>query len=109
MSIPDSGPKAYSRCARPSPCRSTPPSERECDAPTAPFVAVVSESFVRRYWPWQDPIGRHFKMAFFDRVIAGVVADVRARGIERQSEPQVYVPYQQIPDGYMPFYVPKDL
>ena len=81
----------------------------DADTGTAPYVVVVSESFVRRYWPGQDPIGRHFKIAFFDRVIAGVVADVHARGIERQSEPQVYLPYQQIPDGYMGWYAPKDL
>jgi ABC-type antimicrobial peptide transport system permease subunit len=31
------------------------------------------------------------------------------RGLERDSEPQVYLPNQQIDDGWMPFYAPKDL
>jgi predicted permease len=81
------------------------------DADTAdrPFVAVVSQSFVRRYWPDRDPLGHHFQFAFRDRTVAGVVADVRVRGIERSSEPQVYLPYRQVPDGGLPGYAPKDL
>jgi putative ABC transport system permease protein len=29
--------------------------------------------------------------------------------LEGNSEPQVYLPYQQVPDGYFSFYSPKDL
>jgi predicted permease len=63
------------------------------------FVAVVSESFVKRYWPTADPIGRHFTFAFADREVVGVVGDVRFRGLERKSEPQVYLSSQQVNDG----------
>ena len=82
---------------------------RESDSMDAPFVAVVSESFVHRYWPDQDPLGRHFKMAFHDRMVVGVVGDIRVRGLERNSEPQVYLPYRQVPDGWLAWYPPKDL
>ena len=75
----------------------------------APFVAVVSESFARRYWPGGSALGRTFTIAFHERTIVGVAGDVRVRGLESISEPQVYVPYRQIRDGYMPFYAPKDL
>jgi predicted permease len=81
----------------------------ESDSMDAPFAAVVSESFVRRYWPDQDPLGRHFKMAFHDRMVVGVVGDIRVRGLERTSEPQVYLPYRQVQDGWLTGYVPKDL
>ena len=81
----------------------------DSDTRDRPFVAVVSETFARRYWPGQSPLGRRFKFAFFDRTIVGVVGDIRVRGLERNSEPQVYFPYQQIPDGWMTFYAPKDL
>src|SRR5262249_64578 len=74
-----------------------------------PYVTVVSESLARRYWPGEDVVGKKIKVAFFERTIVGVVGDVRVRGPERDSEPQVYVPYQQIPDGWMPFFAPKDL
>lgn len=81
----------------------------ESDVDGAPLVAVVSESFARRYWPEQNALGRHFKFAFLDRTVVGVVGNVRVRGLERTSEPQVYLPYQQARDGYLPFYAPKDL
>lgn len=81
----------------------------DTDTANAPFVAVVSDSFARRHWPGQDPLGRRFRFAFFERTIVGVVGDVRVRGLERASEPQVYVPDQQVPDGGVIFYAPKDL
>ena len=79
------------------------------DTFTAQPVAVVSESFAARHWPGKDPLGRRFKVAFKERTIVGVVGNVRVRGLERDSEPQVYLPNQQIDDGWMPFYAPKDL
>jgi predicted permease len=72
-------------------------------------VAVVSESFARRYWPGQDPMGRGFNVALADRVVVGVVGDIRVRGLEGPSEPQVYLPYRQVRDNWFPTYVPKDL
>ena len=81
----------------------------ETDTIDHPFVAVVSESFVRRYWPDQQPIGRHFTFGLHDREVIGVVHDVRVRGLERSSEPQVYLSYKQVPDGWLIGYTPKDL
>jgi predicted permease len=75
----------------------------------APFVAVVSESFARRYWPNADPIGQRFTIAFDERIVVGVAGDVRVRGLESISEPQVYLPYRQIKDGWLVMYPPKDL
>ncbi len=72
-------------------------------------VAVVSAAFAERYWPHQNPLGRQFKMAFHDRTVVGVVGDIRVRGMERSSEPQVYFPYRQVQDGWFQFYEPKDL
>lgn len=81
----------------------------ESDTASTPYVAVVSRSFVRRYWPEGNAMGQHFKFAFHDRTIAGVVGDIRVRGLERDSEPQVYIPYKQVEDNNLPFYAPKDL
>jgi predicted permease len=81
----------------------------ESDTSSTPLVAVVSQSFVRRYWPDGNAIGRHFLFAFSDRAVVGVAADIRVRGLEQDSEPQVYLPYKQEGDGNFPFYVPKDL
>jgi putative ABC transport system permease protein len=81
----------------------------DADGPKSPFVAVVSESFARREWPGQDPIGQRFTVALFESTVAGVVRDVRMRGLEAEGEPQVYIPYRQINDGWMSTYAPKDL
>jgi predicted permease len=79
------------------------------DTREQPFVAVVSESFVQRHWPNQDPLGKRFTLAFDERTVVGVVGDVRVRGLERPSEPQVYLPYRQVEDGSIIGYIPKDL
>jgi predicted permease len=79
------------------------------DTWNSPFVALVSESFARRYWKDQDPIGKHLEVAFFDRTVVGVVADISVRGLEESSEPQVYLSPQQVPNGGVPWFAPKDL
>ena len=81
----------------------------ESDTGDRQYVAVVSESFVQRYWPDQQPIGRHFEFGLHDREVIGVVGDIRVRGLERTSEPQVYLSYKQVPDGWIIGYTPKDL
>jgi len=81
----------------------------ESDVNDTPYVAVVSESFAHRYWPDESPVGRHFDFALHDREVVGVVGNVRVRGLERASEPQVYIPYAQVPDGWIIGYIPKDL
>jgi predicted permease len=81
----------------------------DSDTIDQPFAAVVSASFVERYWPGQDPLGKHFKFVFHDRVVVGVVNDIRVRGFEESSEPQVYMAYKQMPDNETVWYAPKDL
>jgi predicted permease len=82
---------------------------QQSDTADRPWVAVVSESFVQRYWPNEQPIGRHFKFALHDHEVVGVVGDIRARGLERTSEPQVYLSSQQDEDNGLTYYAPKDL
>jgi predicted permease len=81
----------------------------ESDVQTSPMVAVVSESFANQYWPGQNPLGKRFNIAMDDRTVIGVAGDVRVRGLERLSEPQVYLPYQQVKDGWFAGYIPLDL
>ena len=84
----------------------------EADSRDRQFVAVVSESFLKRYWPNEDPasiLGRHFNFALDERVVVGVAGDVLLRGLERQSEPQVYLSYMQVADDSIIGYIPKGL
>jgi predicted permease len=73
------------------------------------WVAVVSASFVERYWPGQDSIGKTFRHRGQTRTVVGVVGDVRVRGLERNSEPQMYLPAPQVPEEFPATFDPKDL
>jgi predicted permease len=81
----------------------------ESDRFDSPSVAVVSESFARRYWPDTDPLDRTFDFALQERTVVGVVGDIMVRELEQSSEPQVYLPATQVPDGSIIHYTPKDL
>ena len=73
-----------------------------------PLVVVVSESFVNDHWPKRDPIGRTFSVRGRDYTVVGVVRDIRVRGLERASEPQLYFSAAQAgPLGGL--YIPKDI
>jgi predicted permease len=74
-----------------------------------PPVAVVSESFVERYWPNDTPIGKTFQMRGQQLTLVGVVRDIKVRGLERSNEPQLYVAAAQAPAGLGGLYIPKDL
>jgi predicted permease len=76
------------------------------------YVAVVSESFLKRYLPKETPasaLGHHFTFALNDRVIVGVSGEVKMRGLERPAEPQVYLPFRQVDDGNIIGYIPRAL
>lgn len=72
------------------------------DAIDAPFVAVVTESMVRRFFAGRDPIGQTIRiLGPRPRTIVGVVTDARQRGLDAPPLPQIYVPHAQQPLGAM--------
>jgi len=82
--------------------------------PKAPLVAVVSRSFVRRYFSAIDPIGLHFvpKLGHLGeadqaREIIGVVGDVRSEDLGNLYPPEFYLPYAQDPAHQRPEVVLK--
>lgn len=82
------------------------------DTSGAPAVAIVSESFVRQAWPGSSGLGRRFTSVVYRDVtftIVGVVGDIRVRGLERRSEPQIYFASGQVPDNSFIAYPPKEL
>jgi predicted permease len=81
----------------------------ESDTGERPWVAVVSASFVEQFWPGQDPIGKTFGHRGRERTVVGVVGEVRVRGLERTSEPQMYLPAPQTTEEFGPAFDGKDL
>jgi predicted permease len=64
-------------------------------------VVLVNETLARTIWPHQDPIGRILMCeggGSPGRMVIGVVADVRHRGIERDSGCELYIPMRQSDD-----------
>jgi putative ABC transport system permease protein len=71
------------------------------DGPGAPPVAVVNETFVRRIFPNEEPLGRRVRMGMSPDApwltIVGVVGDVRHGTLEEVPSPELYVDYRQNP------------
>ena len=63
----------------------------ETDRVDAPPVCIVNESFARRFWPGQDPLGKRVKSGRVDNprpwyTVVGVVADTKAIADPRDGE-----------------------
>jgi len=76
------------------------------DDQTATGVAIVSESWARRFLPNEDPIGNRIKLGGRDSTrpwlsIVGIAGDVRDTRLESDARPCVYVPYPQFPSSGM--------
>jgi len=71
------------------------------DGPGAPLVILIDEMLARRYFPNENPLGRRMRLWGEFRQIAGIVSQVRHYGLERQPEPTIYAPYEQMPDKAM--------
>jgi predicted permease len=73
----------------------------------SPLVAVIDESFASRYFPHQDPIGRHINIKGIEKPleIVGVVAHVKQWGLDsddRESlHTQYYFSFVQMSDSEM--------
>jgi putative ABC transport system permease protein len=69
------------------------------DNETAAGSAIVNESFARRFWPDQDPLGRRIRVARveLEGEVVGVVADVKTSRLESDSGGELYTPYAQRP------------
>jgi predicted permease len=82
------------------------PTEAEGQAP----VVVISEATARRFWPKENPIGKHLKIGlekgtmFFpgekdpfipNSEVIGIASDVRSMDLRRIDESYVYLPLSQ--------------
>jgi predicted permease len=68
------------------------------DNGTSPFVAIVDQTLANRYWPGENPLGRHVKI--FGRLftVIGVAKNSKHQFINEQPEPMVFLSYFQNSD-----------
>jgi predicted permease len=71
----------------------------EADTATSQMVAVVNQTFVKKFFPKEDPIGRHF--GIFDQKyagafeIVGIVADAKYTNPRSEVRPMYFRPLTQ--------------
>jgi len=70
------------------------------DGPSAPAVAIVDESLVRRYWPNESPLGKRVRHGGDPAqnpwmTIVGVVPNIKHASLDEDASLQVYEPFDQ--------------
>jgi predicted permease len=82
----------------------------ERDSSRVPHVAIINETFARRFFPGENPIGRTLVtgMAQLPSQIVGVVADVRSTGLNTPPEPDYFLPALQRPETFTNILVRTD-
>ena len=71
---------------------------------TSPGAAIVNETFVKTFFPGQDPIGRTFERGANQPLyqIVGVTPDVPYRELREPSRAVFYIPFAEIDDKSAP-------
>jgi putative ABC transport system permease protein len=84
----------------------------ERDNRNAPPVAIITESFAKKYFPGENPIGKRITPnGSVDpgkppvREIVGVVGDIHLISLRDAPKPQIYIPHQQFGIGTMSIFV----
>ena len=74
----------------------------DADKAGSPNVVIVNQALARRYWPNQNPIGKHIVLGRQPASeVVGVAADVHNRGLALDPQVQLYFPFSQLPWGDM--------
>jgi putative ABC transport system permease protein len=77
----------------------------ERDTEAAPWVIAINQSFARKFFPNEDPIGQQILLRYDPypvdelrpRQIVGIVGDVKHFGLGEETPPFVYAPFTQQP------------
>jgi predicted permease len=76
--------------------------DRDVDGATP--VAIINDTFARRFFPNEDPLGKRYVYGQPDTrnpwiAIVGVVSDMRRTGFDKEERPETFLPEAQNPDG----------
>jgi putative ABC transport system permease protein len=72
---------------------------RDEDKATGQPVVIVNQTVASRYWPGQNPIGKHLANSrdMVQREVIGVVTDVKFNALNVASSEEMYLPLEQVP------------
>lgn len=79
------------------------------DTKSSPLVVVVNESFVKKFWPKQNPLGERIVIGrgmgpdFTEgpREVVGIVGDVKEGGLGNPAPEVMYIPLAQVKNSFM--------
>ena len=75
------------------------------DRAQAPLVIVINDTMARRYWPGQAAVGSACNSLARSawREVVGVIADVKHWGLDREVNPELYMPHDQQPSASLTY------
>jgi putative ABC transport system permease protein len=74
----------------------------EADNAQAPKALIVNQAFAHRYWQNESPVGKHIAVGRqAPSEVVGMVANVNNNGLALDPQPQIYLPFPQLPWGNM--------
>lgn len=73
----------------------------ERDNTRVPHVVIINETFARRHFPGENPVGRTLVtgMVQLRAQVVGVVADIRGENLNTPPEPEYFLPVLQRPES----------
>jgi len=79
------------------------------DGPEAPRVVLVNETLARRFWPNQDAIGKKVWVGRQETAyVVGVLGDVKNISLAADTNPEVFLPFPQLPWAHLNLSVRTD-
>jgi putative ABC transport system permease protein len=75
----------------------------DADNAQAPKVIIANETFAHQFWPNQNPVGKRVIIGRWPTPaeVVGVAADIKNKGLEQDTQAQLYLPFPQLPWGEM--------
>jgi predicted permease len=74
----------------------------EHDGLAGPPTIIINQAFAKKYFPAENPIGKHIQVRAGDdvfehpmREVVGMVGDIKRKGLTADADPQYYLPYAQ--------------
>ena len=72
----------------------------ETEMTPQPATAIVNATFAKKFWPDEDPLGKHVllqddRLSRTPLVVVGVCGDVRQFGLRAPARPEIYLPLRR--------------